>query len=82
MAADKQQQGGQGGLGKRSGLEGCAGLYSKNCKCKKDSPTCLAGLIPAPGSFRKKGLWQKNIHSYVQLGCDPAELARTVRAEP
>ena len=35
-------------------------LCPASCKGKnKDNPNCLCGLIPAEGSWRKKGLWQK-----------------------
>ena len=38
----------------------CPDLYSKACRCKKGSPYCLTGVIPAPGGHRKKGLWVKD----------------------
>lgn len=53
-------------------------IYDKNCKGKKDNPNCFCGLIPAPGSVRKKGLWQKDPEALKQLGDDPAEEKRAV----
>lgn len=60
----------------------CLDIYSKSCKCKKDSPLCLAGIIPAPGGFRKKGLWQKDSKALLAQGADPADQLREVRIEP
>ena len=49
------------------------------CKAnRKESPNCLCGLVPAPGSFRKKGLWQKESLQLRDMGQDPAEQAREV----
>ncbi len=57
----------------------CSGLYSKACKGRKDNPNCLCNLIPAPGSFRRKGLWQKDSSALLSLeGPDPADLQRKV----
>lgn len=53
----------------------CAGT----CKNpKKDNPNCLCGLLPNPGSYRKKGLWQKQPSVINELGADPAESKRQV----
>ncbi|WIA08663.1 hypothetical protein OEZ85_008090 [Tetradesmus obliquus] len=41
-------------------------------KGSKDNPECFHGLMPAEGSFRKKGLWQKE-PILGQLGHDPAD---------
>lgn len=53
-------------------------IYDKNCKGKRDNPNCFCGLIPAPGSVRKKGLWQKDPEALKSLGSDPAEDKREV----
>ena len=53
-------------------------LYNKSCKGRKDSPNCLCGLIPNPGGFRRKGLWQKEPEAIASLGIDPAEYKREV----
>ena len=59
----------------------CSGLYSKACKGRRDNPNCLCSTIPAPGSFRRKGLWQKDPSALLTLGgMDPAGLARQVRS--
>ena len=49
-----------------------------SCKGKKDNPNCLCGLVPAPGSFRRKGLWQKEAQGLQQIGADPAEVRKQV----
>lgn len=46
-------------------------------KGSKDNPLCFCGLIPQEGSFRKKGLWQKE-PVLGQIGRDPAEDRRKV----
>lgn len=46
------------------------------CKGRKDNPNCLCGLAPAPGSFRRKGLWQKDPEVVAKLGIDPADSRR------
>lgn len=56
----------------------CPDLYRKACKCKKDSPYCLTGIIPTPGGFRKKGLWQKDAKALLSQGPDPAQELREV----
>ena len=48
------------------------------CKGKKDNPNCLHGLLPAVGSIRRKGLWQKEPQGLMHLGADPASLKRQV----
>ncbi|GFH12243.1 uncharacterized protein HaLaN_07887, partial [Haematococcus lacustris] len=46
------------------------------CKTKsKHNPSCFCGLIPAPGSFRTKGLWQKDLGSQASSN-DPNDLRR------
>ncbi|KAF6259485.1 hypothetical protein COO60DRAFT_1001184 [Scenedesmus sp. NREL 46B-D3] len=45
---------------------------TKGSKGSKDNPECFHGLMPAEGSFRKKGLWQKE-PVLGQLGYDPAD---------
>ena len=49
----------------------CPNIYNKACKCKKDNPNCLAGIIPGPSGFRKKGLWQKDTKALLAQGHDP-----------
>lgn len=52
----------------------------KPCKSAcKTNPNCLCQLIPAEGSFRKKGLWQKDKELLKGLGEDPKLVARKVR---
>ncbi|KAJ9528051.1 hypothetical protein QJQ45_005666 [Haematococcus lacustris] len=47
-----------------------------SCKTKsKHNPSCFCGLIPAPGSFRTKGLWQKDLGSQASSN-DPNDLRR------
>ena len=53
-------------------------LYDKACKGKKDNPNCLCGLIPAPGSSRRKGLWQKEPDALISLGSNPLNDKRQV----
>ena len=48
------------------------------CKGKKDNTNCLHGLVPAVGSLRRKGLWQKEPQGLMHLGADPAALRRQV----
>ena len=48
------------------------------CKGRKDNPNCLHGLVPAVGSVRRKGLWQKEPQGLMHLGADPAGLKRQV----
>ena len=48
------------------------------CKSRKDIPNCLCGLVPASGSVRRKGLWQKEPHGLVHLGANPADQKRQV----
>ena len=56
----------------------CPDLYNKACKCKKDNPFCLSGLIPAPGGHRKKGLWLKDSKALLTQGANPADQLREV----
>lgn len=53
-------------------------LYNKTCKGRKDNPNCLCGLVPAPGGFRRKGLWQKEPEAIAGLGLDPNDSRREV----
>ena len=48
------------------------------CKGRKDNPNCLHGLVPAVGSVRRKGLWQKEPQGLMHLDADPAGLRRKV----
>ncbi|KAK9803279.1 hypothetical protein WJX72_005931 [[Myrmecia] bisecta] len=50
--------------------------HISNCKGKKDNPNCLCGLVPAVGSFRKKGLWRKQSVALGALGPDPSTTRR------
>jgi ubiquitin carboxyl-terminal hydrolase 48 len=59
-------------------LQHACDLYDKSCKGKRDNPNCLCGLIPAPGSSRRKGLWQKDPECLVSLGANPADRKRQV----
>jgi ubiquitin carboxyl-terminal hydrolase 48 len=54
----------------------CTGCKSGN---RKDNPNCLCGLVPPPGSFRKKGLWMKEPAALTQIGPDPNLYKRQVR---
>ena len=56
----------------------CPDPYDKGCKFRKDNPNCFCGLVPAHGSFRRKGLWQKE--GVLALGDDPAKGKREVSA--
>ena len=56
----------------------CSNIYNKSCKCKKDNPFCLTNIIPAPGGYRKKGLWQRDSAALLTHGADPARLTREV----
>ena len=57
-------------------------LYDKACSGKKDNPNCLCGLIPAPGGYRRKGLWQKDPESLACLGNSPLDDKRQACAAP
>ena len=57
--------------------EPCA-VDDKTYKGRKDNPNCLVGLVPAPGGFRRKGLWQKEPEAIAGLGYDPNDLRREV----
>lgn len=56
----------------------CQNIYNKTCKCKRDSASCLCGIIPGPGGYRKKGLWQRDSQALVVQGFNPADNAREV----
>lgn len=63
---------------------GCAqpcpgGVYDRACKGRRDNPNCLHGLVPPEGSYRRKGLWQKDVGAMTSLGPDPNDLKREVR---
>lgn len=57
-------------------------VHNKACKGRKDNPNCLCGLVPAPGGFRRKGLWQKEPEAIAGLGYDPNDLRREVMGMP
>ena len=65
-------------LGLLDAAQQACDLYDKACKGKKDNPNCLCGLIPAPGSSRRKGLWQKEPETLVSFGADPLNDKRQV----
>jgi len=48
------------------------------CKSRKDNPNCLCGVVPAAGSFRRKGLWQKEPQGLMHLGANPSDQKRQV----
>ena len=48
------------------------------CKSRKDNPNCLCGVVPAAGSFRRKGLWQKEPQGLMHLGANPSDQKREV----
>lgn len=50
---------------------------TRGSKGSKDNPQCFCGLIPPEGSYRKKGLWQKET-VLDEIGRDPAEDRRQV----
>lgn len=52
------------------------------CKGRKDNPNCFHGLVPAVGSVRRKGLWQKEPQGLMHLGADPSALRRQVSVMP
>lgn len=52
------------------------------CKGRKDNPNCFHGLVPAVGSVRRKGLWQKEPQGLMHLGADPSGLRRQVSLMP
>jgi ubiquitin carboxyl-terminal hydrolase 48 len=55
-------------------------LYDKACKGKRDNPNCMCGLIPAPSSYRRKGLWQKTPEAFACLGPNPLDDKRQVQS--
>lgn len=61
--------------------QACSELYDKHCKGRKDNTNCLHGLVPQPGSNRRKGLWQKEPEALQHLGADPSERNRQVRTD-
>ena len=58
----------------------CPDPYDKACKFRKDNPNCFCGLVPGPGSSRRKGLWQKELTGLQALGDDPAKGKREVHS--
>lgn len=52
------------------------------CKGRKDNPNCFHGVVPAVGSVRRKGLWQKEPQGLMHLGADPSGLRRQVPLMP
>lgn len=50
---------------------------AKGSKASKDNPQCFCYLVPPEGSYRKKGLWQKET-VVGEMGRDPAEDKRKV----
>lgn len=57
-----------------------AGPCDGACKANtKANPSCFCGWVPAEGSFRKKGLWQKEPALLAGLGADPRAALRQVR---
>ena len=65
-------------LAKQSGIS-CSG----NCKANnKSDPNCFCGWLPQPGSFKKKGLWQREQDLRANLGHDPRSTLRKVRFAP
>jgi hypothetical protein len=52
---------------------------SATCKSKQEkNPNCLCCLIPAPNSYKKTGLWQKDTAVATSMGPDPADEKREV----
>ena len=51
---------------------------SRACKSNVRNPYCFCGLAPPEGSFRKRGLWQKDSAVLESIGRDPAVEAREV----
>ena len=50
-----------------------------SCKSNVRNPHCFCGLVPPVGSFRKKGLWQKDSAVLGSIGRDPADEAKEVQ---
>ncbi len=48
------------------------------CKSRKDNPNCPCGVVPVAGSFRRKGLWQKEPQGLMHLGANPSDQKRHV----
>jgi hypothetical protein len=49
---------------------------------KPGNPNCLCSLIPAPGGYRRLGLWAKQADAIAALGPDPASSCRDPAAGP
>ena len=62
----------------RADAPGCEPSDKPSAACRgcKDNPNCLCGLVPPAGSFRRKGLWQKDPEAVAKLGIDPADSRR------
>jgi hypothetical protein len=63
------------------------GLHAPGCggSCKsntKSCPTCFCGLAPAPGTWKKKGLWRKEPELLTRLGPDPSSNERQLKQPP
>lgn len=57
----------------------CGEALGNSCRCKKDSQHCLARLLPSATSFRKKGLWQRDVEELLDGVSKPAGISREVR---
>ncbi len=55
----------------------CAGQCGRN---DKSNASCFSGLVPAEGSFKKKGLWKKQPDCLGKLGGNPEDAKRQVCA--
>ena len=55
-------------------------LYDRACKGKRENPNCLCGLIPLPGGYRRKGLWQKDPEVFANIGANPSDEKRQVKS--
>ncbi|GAX84137.1 hypothetical protein CEUSTIGMA_g11560.t1 [Chlamydomonas eustigma] len=63
----------------RCDTQSCNGFCKAN---RRDDPYCFCGLAPAEGSYRKKGLWQKDSAFISKYGRDPAERERASVTTP
>ncbi len=45
---------------------------------RNSNPNCLCHLLPAPGSFRRQGLWAKEANVVGTLGPEPGTTKRAV----
>ncbi|KAG1677224.1 hypothetical protein FOA52_013422 [Chlamydomonas sp. UWO 241] len=60
----------------------CAPPCSKSQHSRRDNPSCFCNMVPQPGGFKKKGIWQKNAGLLAKLGGDPTGEARPDPATP